>query len=204
MIVGQVKSSAPAIRVGLVARRADEEQERLLKAISHPLRHRVLAAIDEAGEASPKAVAVALGEPLGRVSHHVRVLARLGAIELTRTEPRRGATEHFYRAAVKRYFDDNAASRLPRRTRKAVVAQYVQRLLGDAAAAAAGTGFDHPQMHLSYVLLELDEQGMDAMAALLGETLERVQAIKAEAAERLGDQPAQLRTEVGIVHFERA
>ena len=182
---------------------ADEQQERLVKAISHPLRHRVLAAIDEAGEASPKAVAAALGVPLGRVSHHVRVLARLGAIELTRTEPRRGATQHFYRAAVSRYFDDEAAARLPRDTRRAVVAQYVQRLLGDAAAAAAGTGFDHRQAHLSYVLLDLDREGMDATAALLAETLERVQAIKAEAAERLGDRPPALRTEVGILHFER-
>lgn len=187
-----------------MARRADEEQERLLKAISHPLRHRVLAAIDEAGEASPKAVAARLGEPLGRVSHHVRVLARLGAIELTRTEPRRGAEEHFYRAAVRRYFDDDAWSRLPRKTRRAVIAQYVQRVLGDAAAAAAAAGFDHPKAHMSYVLLELDDEGMDAVAALLGETLERIQELNAEASRRLGDRPPALRTEVGIVHFERS
>ena len=187
-----------------MARRADEEQERLLKAISHPLRHRVLSAIDEAGEASPKAVAAQLGEPLGRVSHHVRVLAGLGAIELTRTEPRRGAQEHFYRAAVTRFFDDAAASRLPRGTRNALIAQYLRRLVGDAFAAAAGSGFDHHRAHLSYVLLELDEEGMDAVATLLGETLARIEELKAEAAERLGDRPPALRTEVGIVHFERA
>jgi DNA-binding transcriptional ArsR family regulator len=184
--------------------RTDDVQERLLKAIAHPLRHRVLAAIDEAGEASPKAVASALGEPIGRVSHHVRVLAGLGAIELTRTEPRRGATEHFYRTAVRQFYDDEAAARLPVGTRRALVAQYLRRLVGDAAAAAAGSGFDHRRAHLSYVLLELDDEGMDDVADVLAQALERVETIKAESAERLGGEPAPLRTEVGILHFERA
>jgi len=186
-----------------VPERADEAQQRLLKAVSHPLRHRVLTVIDEAGEASPKEVAQKLGEPLGRVGHHVRLLARLGAIELTRTEPRRGATEHYYRSALTRYFDDETAARLPKATRSAIVAEYLQRLLGDAAAAAAGTGFDHPKAHLSYVLLDLDEEGMDAVAALLGETLERVQEIKEASSGRLAGAAPPLRTEVGILHFER-
>jgi DNA-binding transcriptional ArsR family regulator len=189
--------------VPLVADRPDEAQKRLIKAISHPLRHRVLTVIDEEGEASPKDVARKLGEPIGRVSHHVRVLAGLGAIELTRMEPRRGATEHYYRAAVKRFFDDEAAANLPPATRRALVAQYLQRLVGDAASAASGTGFDHPQAHMSYVLLDLDEQGMQELAALLGETLEAVEKIKVQTQERLGDDAPALRTELGILHFER-
>jgi DNA-binding transcriptional ArsR family regulator len=200
-VIGQVAGGS--LYSPAVPERADEAQERLLKAVAHPLRHRVLTVIDEAGEASPKDVARALGEPLGRVGHHVRVLARLGAIVPTRTEQRRGATQHFYRSAVKRYFDDASAARLPRATRRALVGAYVRRLAGDAAAAAGGTGFDHPEAHLSYVLLDLDQEGMDAVAALLGQTLERVQEIKAESLERLGDAPPLLRTEVGILHFER-
>ena len=53
------------------------------------------------------------------------------------------------------------------------------------------------------MLLDLDEEGMDAVATLLGETLERVQAIKDAAALRLAGADAPLRTEVGILHFER-
>jgi DNA-binding transcriptional ArsR family regulator len=178
-------------------------RERLLKAIAHPLRNRILLAIDEAGEASPNEVARLLGEPLGRVSHHVRVLARLGAIEPTRTAPRRGAVEHFYRPTVKAWFDDESWARLPRTTRRALFGQNLERLLGDAMDAARGTGFDHLQAHVSYTLLELDQAGMDAVAAALGETLERIQAINDEARDRLGDEPAALRTELGILHFER-
>jgi len=181
---------------------AGSSEERLFKAIAHPLRHRILVAFDETGEASPNAIAGALGEPLGRVSHHVRVLARLGAIELVRTEPRRGALEHFYRAAVQPWFDDEALARLPPATRRVVIAQPLQRLMPDVSAAAKGSGFDHLQAHVSYTLLELDAEGMNAIAALLGETLDRVQAIKAETRARLGEAPAPLSTELGIVHFE--
>ena len=179
------------------------EQERLLKAIAHPLRHRILAAIDEAGETSPNEVAQRLGEPLGRVSHHVRVLARLGAIEPTRTEPRRGAVEHYYRPVVKAWFDDESWARLPRASRRAIFGQNLERLLVDAMAAARGNGFDHLQAHVSYTLLELDEKGMDEIAATLGEALDRIDAIRDETRERLGNRAAALRTELGILHFER-
>ena len=175
----------------------------MLKAISHPLRHRVLAAIDEAGEASPNDVARALGEPLGRVSHHVRVLADLGAIQLTRTEPRRGAVEHYYRPAIKPWFDDASWAQLPRASRRALAGQTLERLLRDAAAAAHGTGFDHVRAHVSYTLLELDDEGMDEVAAALVEALDRIQQIKDDAKARLGDDPPALRTELGILHFER-
>lgn len=52
----------------------------------------------DAGEASPKELAFELGEKLGNVSYHVRILARLGLIELVRETPRRGAVEHHYRS----------------------------------------------------------------------------------------------------------
>ena len=182
------------------ARPAAADQQ-LIKAIAHPLRHRVLVAFSE-GVSSPKVVADRLGEPLGRVSHHVRVLAEMGAIELVGTEPRRGAVEHFYRAVIQPRFEDDVWSRLPIATRRVLFAQPLQRLMGDVAAAARGTGFDHDQAHVSYTVLDLDAEGMTAMATLLAETLDRAQAIATEAKERLAGEPAPLRTELGMVHFE--
>lgn len=50
------------------------------------------------GEAiSPSYIAGEIGEPLGNVSYHVRALLDQGLIVLDRTEPRRGALEHYYR-----------------------------------------------------------------------------------------------------------
>ncbi len=193
--------STAAHRMAVVEGHVWEGNDQLIKAIAHPLRHRVLVVLNE-GVASPKAVADRLGEPLGRVSHHVRVLAELGAIELVGTEPRRGAVEHFYRAVIRPWFDDDAWSRLPLASRRAVFGQNLNRLMSDVAAAARGTGFDHGQAHVSWTVLDLDDDGMTAVAGLLVETLERALAIQCEARERLGGEPGQLRTELGMVHFE--
>lgn len=48
-------------------------------------------------ERSPVDLAAVLDTPLGVVSYHVRMLHKRGLIELARTEPRRGALQHFYR-----------------------------------------------------------------------------------------------------------
>jgi DNA-binding transcriptional ArsR family regulator len=70
----------------------------IITALGHPLRARILSVLD-GGEASPKELATQLGEKLGNVSYHVRILVRLGLIELVRETPRRGAVEHHYRSA---------------------------------------------------------------------------------------------------------
>ena len=84
---------------------AAELDEGLLKAISHPLRHRLLGMLD-GRVASPNELARELGLPLGRVSYHIRLLHDLGAIELVNTEPRRGALEHYYRAVTRAWFGE--------------------------------------------------------------------------------------------------
>jgi len=71
--------------------------QRLAKAMSSPLRARALALIAE-GIASPKAIADELGLDVRGVAYHVRVLRKLGCIELVETQQRRGAIEHIYKA----------------------------------------------------------------------------------------------------------
>jgi DNA-binding transcriptional ArsR family regulator len=73
------------------------EDQSIITALGHPLRARILTELDS-GESSPKELAARLDEKLGNVSYHVRILARLGLIELVRTTPRRGAVEHHYRS----------------------------------------------------------------------------------------------------------
>jgi predicted transcriptional regulator len=71
---------------------------RLAKALSNAVRARALDLIVE-GTKSPKVIAAELGLDLRGVAYHVRVLKKLGCIELVGTQPRRGAVEHVYRAA---------------------------------------------------------------------------------------------------------
>jgi DNA-binding transcriptional ArsR family regulator len=74
--------------------------QRLAKALSHSLRAEALQLIAE-GVASPKSVAEKLDVDLPTLAYHVRVLRRLGCIELVETKKRRGAVEHIYRVAAR-------------------------------------------------------------------------------------------------------
>jgi DNA-binding transcriptional ArsR family regulator len=185
----------------------DAFDQRIVRALSHPIRHRVLMALNER-VASPKELAAELGEPLGNVSYHTRVLAQLGCIELVSTTQRRGALEHHYRAIMRPYFDDAAWAQIPVSTRRALFDQVLEHLWNDVVDAARHGGLDHPRAHVSLTPLDLDDQGLDDLAGVLGSTLERALEIQAESAGRrvkLGDDgPPALRTELGMLHFERA
>lgn len=78
---------------------ADDENgdQRLVKALSHPLRAKALPLFAE-GAVSPVQVARQLDVDVSHIAYHIRVLRRLGLIELVETRQRRGALEHFYRA----------------------------------------------------------------------------------------------------------
>jgi DNA-binding transcriptional ArsR family regulator len=190
-----------------IARTREELDPRIVRALSHPIRHKVLVALNER-VASPKELAAELGEPLGNVSYHTRVLAQLGCIELVSTTQRRGALEHHYRAVMRPYFDDAAWAQIPVSTRRSLFDSELDRLWNDVAEAAKAGGFDHPRAHVSWTTLDVDEQGFNELADLLGSTLERALEIQSEAAGRRvkegdGAAPA-LRTEIGLLHFERA
>lgn len=64
-------------------------------ALSHSVRRDVIECIAN-GITTPGAIAAAKGHPLGVVAYHVRMLRDYGVIELVRTEPRRGALQHYY------------------------------------------------------------------------------------------------------------
>ena len=96
-----VKKPAPqadAVHVGKVSR------AEAVRAVSNPVRAQILEAL-LGRSSSPNRLAHELDVPLATVAHHVIVLRDLGAIELTTTEQRRGATEHFYRARWKVRFE---------------------------------------------------------------------------------------------------
>lgn len=73
--------------------------QRLVKAVAHPLRVEILEAFVRHGELSPTQIAKELDQKLGNVSYHVKVLRDCEVIELARTRQRRSALEHFFRAA---------------------------------------------------------------------------------------------------------
>lgn len=72
----------------------------LLVALRHPLRRRILRTMAGEEVISPRDLAIALQQPLSKVSYHVRVLADCAAVTLVNTTPARGSMQHFYRTTI--------------------------------------------------------------------------------------------------------
>lgn len=83
-----------------MATASDTGMDDLFVAMAHPLRRRILRTMQGGGDLSPRELADRLEQPLSRLSYHVKVLHRCGALELVDTQPVRGSTQHFYRSVV--------------------------------------------------------------------------------------------------------
>jgi DNA-binding transcriptional ArsR family regulator len=171
-------TTAEARRNG--SNRPHELDSNIVKALSHPLRMRILTRLNE-GVASPNEMAKEFEESLPLVSYHVRILRELDCIELVRTTPRRGAIEHHYRALTRPFLDDADWAQLPPSARKAVSNTVLSKAMTDVRdAVAAGTFDERADRHLSYAPLMLDEQAWTELGARLNELLDW--AIEAQAA----------------------
>jgi DNA-binding transcriptional ArsR family regulator len=184
---------------------ADPVDRRIVKALSHPLRTRILQLLSE-GVASPNEMAKALGEPLGNVSYHVRILLDHECIELVETKPRRGALEHFYRPLVRPMLGEAEWQALSPELREQITGRTIGDLFGDARAALEAGGFEGEHAHVVRMLLDLDEEGWAAMTALTERTLDEVMRVQEESVNRragregtAADRPGT----IGLLVFQR-
>lgn len=181
--------------------------ERVAKALSHRVRRQILERLHDHGEASPSVLADALGEPLGNVSYHMRVLRELDCVALVRTEPRRGALKHVYRATLSPWIDDEPWAQLPAAFRRTTLSRTLAEILDTTAQADPQGGFDGPETHVSRVALMLDEQGLTEIATLLAKTLDTARRINAESADRRAQRdaaaPPPIATELALMHLRR-
>jgi DNA-binding transcriptional ArsR family regulator len=178
----------------------------LAKAFGHPLRQRILYALNEK-VASPSDLSKELREPLGNVSYHIKILSECEAIELVKTAQVRGAVEHFYRATARPYFSDAHWSQLSLSTRRALLDPALQEIWDHLLCAARAGGLDDDKVHISSAEMELDRQAYDELSEQLTDMLERALQIQAAAAVRLAKLPVEERevhrTELAILHFHR-
>ncbi|HEV7845486.1 MAG TPA: winged helix-turn-helix domain-containing protein [Thermoleophilaceae bacterium] len=163
---------------------SDISDPRIIKALTHPLRIQILAALDER-TASPSELADELGAPLGNVSYHVRQLAGLGLIKLVKRTPRRGAIEHHYKAVGRPQISDDAWAGTSATVKDAVVGAALGDLGNAVTSAAAAGGFSRPDAHLTRTQVTLDERGWKDLDNELNATLARVQKITDASAKRL-------------------
>lgn len=159
--------------------------ERLAMAIGHPIRIDALRILNER-VASPSELAKELGMGVSQVSYHIKELRRQKCIELVRTEPRRGAVEHYYRATEPPQIDAKELAKLSESKRLGVSAAVLQTIISAAAGSLqAGTFDKRSDRHLSWVPMHLDEKGWKELTKVLSRALKETEQVKGASAERL-------------------
>lgn len=158
--------------------------QRLMKGLSHPLRVKCLTLINERPR-SPRELQRELHEGLSQISYHIKVLRDFELIELVKTEPRRGAVEHFYAPVERVIVPEGMSAQLPKSARLEVLGKIIKDAEKDVRdSLKSGSFYARPDFHASWTPMDLDEQGCkdlhDRADRFLGELLE----IEAESAER--------------------
>jgi DNA-binding transcriptional ArsR family regulator len=176
---------------------SDIEDPRYVKALSHPLRVRILSMLEER-DASPVQLAEHLDATLGTVAYHVRTLERLGLIEMVATHQRRGATEHVYAALEHPRFSDRAWASTHPMAKHVMIASALSQVGEFATQSAAAGGFDRAEANLTRNTLHLDAEGLAELAEAVRRWQEEVSAVEASSAKRMsksGEKP----TDAGLV-----
>jgi DNA-binding transcriptional ArsR family regulator len=176
----------------------DINDPRLVKALAHPLRVQILAVLQDR-TASPSDLAEELSAPLGNVSYHVRILAKLGLLKLVRKRQRRGAIEHLYRANGRVRVSDRAWGQVPGIVKTAMVDASLEQVGRYVEQSAATGGFERPEAHMSRQPMRIDEQGWKDLSGALADLLTRANEIEAESQERLRGDDHEGELEAGLV-----
>jgi DNA-binding transcriptional ArsR family regulator len=180
------------------------DDPRYVKAMSHPLRVRILAMLDER-KASPNQLAGWLGASLGTVAYHVRTLEQLGLIELVDETRVRGAVEHHYRAKARPNVTVEGWAQAPPIAKQAAVGSSLDVIGEYARVSAAAGGFDRSDAQLRRALLKLDARGFAQLSKACEKLIEQAEKIEAAAAERIAKDPhgeGVVEAGVGLLLFE--
>ena len=176
--------------------------QQVAKALAHPLRVKILSSL-HTGISSPNQLAQELDEPLGNVSYHVKTLLEYDCVELVKTEPRRGAVEHFYRATDRAFLSDSDWAKIPASARKGISGSILESIGQSATdALAEGTIASRKDSHLSDTPLVLDDKGWKDLNKVLAGAVKQASEIQKEAAKRLDDDSEGISTKLAIMHFE--
>lgn len=170
---------------------ADLIDERLTKAIAHPLRLQILAVANER-EISPSEYSEESGAPLSNVSYHFRKLYELDFIELTKEVPKRGTQEHRYVGSRRGLVTDADWAKLGRKTQAGVRIAGFQDLITRCTQAVQAKTFDSREDAIFYWIGGgMDEIGWEQFTAALHELIALVGKIEVDSVERVANGEGQ-------------
>lgn len=173
----------------------------LAKALAHPLRVRVLEAL-QGRAASPRQLSKELKEPLGNVSYHSQILIAVGCVEQVGTRPKRGVIEHFYAARPRSFIGHQDWRRVPLSVRAGVTGEALRTFVERVGVAIDANTIDRREdTTLNWMTITVDEQGWRETAEILDRALQEITAVAAASRGRLDGEPG-IPVVTGLAAFE--
>lgn len=162
-------------------RTVDQE---LVKALAHPLRVEILAILNDR-MASPNELSKELEEGLSQVSYHVKVLKDFKCIHMVKTEPRRGAVEHYYKAIQRAFLTSEVAKLYPKSAQQRMFGAVIADIGQDMTTALDSGKFDDRDDYVvSRTPALLDGQAREAAEKLGDEFIDRFLLLEDETTLR--------------------
>jgi DNA-binding transcriptional ArsR family regulator len=161
---------------------------RYVKAMSHPIRVRIMAILDER-TATPNELSKLVGATLGTTAYHVRTLERLGLLKLVKETKVRGAIQHHYRARARPFVTKAGWEAAAPIAKQAAVSSSISVMNDYAQASAAAGGFDGGDAHLTRTLLKLDAQGFTELGKACDALVAKAEEIESRVAKRAKSNP---------------
>ncbi|HEU4739947.1 MAG TPA: winged helix-turn-helix domain-containing protein [Solirubrobacterales bacterium] len=161
-----------------------EVDQRMVRALGHPLRVEILRLLEE-GPSGPKRLSDRMGEPLGNVSYHMKVLSKCDCVELIETIPSRGAVEHIYRLNPQGALGSRNWKEVPPALRTHYAGSSLAAFTNRAVEALdAGTAESREGSGVTWLPLSVDEEGWKELRRVLGNVEKRFRAVADKSAER--------------------
>lgn len=181
-----------------------EIDQQMVRALAHPLRVEILRLLEE-GPSGPKRLSDRIGEPLGNVSYHTKVLHKCDCIELVETTPQGGAVEHIYRLKPQGAIGSRAWKDLPSALRTRYAGSALAAFTDLAIEALdAGTVESREGSGVTWLPLNVDEQGWKELRWVLGNVEERIRGVADKSAERVESPRDGIPVIVAVAAFEVA
>lgn len=153
-------------------------------ACGHYIRVMILSILNE-GTYTPDQLARIIGEPLNKVSHHVRELHDAGSIELAYVKKVRNADQHYYRAVKMPFYSDEEVWAMTPQQRQVSAGLILQNMIAEAMAAFwTGKIRDDRRTWLAWRWFNVDYQGREDIADEQQRFWDRIQEIEAESTDR--------------------
>lgn len=171
---------------GKLAKATKDEAKKTIKGMANPLRNQIVALLHER-VASRTELAEELGFDWAEVNYEIEALDDAEIIERVAEKRGKGNTiEVFYKAMTRAYLDPSEWLEVAGPIKASLRSSLFRNLMVDATAAISEETYDSlPDAHMSWTPMIVDDEGWEALTAILLRAMNETIKVQEESAERL-------------------